>query len=172
MRCPLCDRRSGAMKPTTTRADTNFFEYLNPVYHNFLKSYAKPEFFKQYQQQRKKSFSLKDSKAQSPVQKEHSETTKFSAEDDEDSDDSENEEDEEKKALNLYYDFHLLDESLFTGMQIPGFFSKILEEELQNEPKPPYVWVHISCAKFLPELKFGDPVHMTNIIGRNFINVL
>jgi len=46
MRCPLCSKRGGALKPTTLRADTNIFEHLNPSFHAFLKSYARPELFR------------------------------------------------------------------------------------------------------------------------------
>jgi len=31
------------MKPTAMRADTNFFDQLNPDYHAFLKSYTKED---------------------------------------------------------------------------------------------------------------------------------
>lgn len=46
MRCPLCTKRGGALKPTTIRADTNILESLNLPFHAFLKSYAKPELFR------------------------------------------------------------------------------------------------------------------------------
>ena len=39
LRCPLCDKKGGAMKPTSIKADTEMFEYLNPEFHAYLKSY-------------------------------------------------------------------------------------------------------------------------------------
>lgn len=46
LRCCLCTKRGGAMKPTNLRADCNVFEGLNQPFHNFIKSYARPELFK------------------------------------------------------------------------------------------------------------------------------
>lgn len=40
MRCPLCTKRAGALKPTKLAATTNLFEHINPEYHAYLKSYA------------------------------------------------------------------------------------------------------------------------------------
>jgi len=66
------------------------------------------------------------------------------------------EEDEEEEE-DLYYDFELLDEN-FT------------EEELKDEPKPPYIWAHISCVLFIPELYFGDDIYASNILGLENVN--
>ena len=44
-------------------------------------------------------------------------------------------------------------------------FENFKEEELKNEPKPEYVWVHMTCVMFLPELYFGNKVYMKNIEG-------
>jgi len=35
-----------------------------------------------------------------------------------------------------------------------------------NEPKPPHVWTHLTCALFIPEVYFSDLTYMTNIIGK------
>jgi len=40
-----------------------------------------------------------------------------------------------------------------------------IEEELKDEPKPPYIWAHISCVLFIPELYFGDDIYASNILG-------
>ena len=37
LRCPFCCKRGGAMKPSQVKANTNFFQTLNPSYHNYLK---------------------------------------------------------------------------------------------------------------------------------------
>jgi len=44
----------------------------------------------------------------------------------------------------------------------------VSEEELSDEPKPNYIWIHISCVQFIPELHFGDKIQMTNILGKFF----
>jgi hypothetical protein len=35
----------------------------------------------------------------------------------------------------------------------------------ENEPKPKFVWVHITCVLFIPELYFKDSLNVTNIGG-------
>jgi len=40
-----------------------------------------------------------------------------------------------------------------------------LEEELQNEPKPVFVWAHLTCATFTPELYFSEDAYKSNILG-------
>ena len=40
LRCPLCTKRGGAMKPTVLWADTQHFASLNPEFHEFLSQYA------------------------------------------------------------------------------------------------------------------------------------
>jgi len=45
-----------------------------------------------------------------------------------------------------------------------------IEEELKDEPKPPYIWAHISCVLFIPELYFGDDIYASNILGLENVN--
>ena len=61
----------------------------------------------------------------------------------------------EDKAEDLYYDFQLQDDNL-------------TEEELENEPRFPNIWVHITCALFVPELYFSDDVTMSGVLGIHF----
>lgn len=61
------------------------------------------------------------------------------------------EEENESGNNNQYYDFHYLKE--FT------------EEELKNEPKPFFVWCHVSCALWTPECFFDDKNYYSNIKG-------
>ena len=46
LRCPFCDKRGGAMKPTCTRSDTRLLEHSNPSYHEFLHSYVRSDLMK------------------------------------------------------------------------------------------------------------------------------
>ena len=139
LRCPLCDKRGGAMKPTVTKADMDIFEYLNPSYHEFLRSYIKQGGYRNTPD--KKPLTFKDINRKK--------LSRFEG-------DYDREEDEEIQSNfqeKLYYNFLNQDESQFT------------EEELAEEPKPYYVWAHISCALFIPELFFADRIQMTNISG-------
>lgn len=112
LRCPLCDKRGGAMKPSHLRADTDLFENLNPGYDAFLKSYANPEFMKNHA--KTKYLSVKDLK--DGKKKDH--------EGDRDRDDASvksNEEDSDDDGLeNLYYDIQFIDDN-FNGN---GVFEK------------------------------------------------
>lgn len=127
------------MKPTVTKADMDIFEYLNPSYHEFLRSYIKQGGYRNTPD--KKPLTFKDINRKK--------LSRFEG-------DYDREEDEEIQSNfqeKLYYNFLNQDESQFT------------EEELAEEPKPYYVWAHISCALFIPELFFADRIQMTNISG-------
>lgn len=43
LRCPLCTKRGGALKPTVLWADTYYFANLNPEFHEFLSTYCREE---------------------------------------------------------------------------------------------------------------------------------
>jgi len=133
LRCPLCTKRGGAMKPTNLRADCTVFENQNQPFHNWIKSYARPELFKNLPK-----------RINPPVVKpkginpEDIDLHKIPG--------------DENYLEHLYYNFHTINFD----------FS---EEELKNEPKPPFVWAHITCATFIPELYFSDDEHKSTILG-------
>lgn len=62
VRCPLCDKRGGAMKPSPTKVDTDLFVYTNPGYHSFIRSYARTGSYRGVDQ---KPLSFKDLKRKS-----------------------------------------------------------------------------------------------------------
>lgn len=43
------------------------------------------------------------------------------------------------------------------------FCQEVTEKELEEEPKPLYLWIHMSCAHWIPEIKFGNPITKTPI---------
>jgi len=94
------------MKPTMTKADTDLFEYLNPDYHNFLKSYVKH--FSSKTLSDKKPLTFKDFK-RSKSSKSGMDIIKA---DDEDQGPNYQE--------NLYYNYHTVEENNFNG----NIFSK------------------------------------------------
>lgn len=97
LRCPLCDKRGGALKPSNLRADCDLFEHLNPNYHAFLKSYVSENFIKNAPQ----TIFLTDA---IPADINKDDDTKATTNDESDSNFSEN----------LYYDIQFLDDK-FTG---------------------------------------------------------
>lgn len=127
------------MKATGTRADTKLFEHINPGFHKFIQSYATPEVLKTLP--KAKSFVVTAPK-----------------QDEEDMED-------EEKTEDLYYDFQLQDDN-FTGKLLENIIiDLVLEEELENEPRFPYIWVHVTCALFVPELYFSDDVTVSGVLG-------
>lgn len=151
LRCPLCDKRGGAMKPSNIKADNDMFEALNPDFHQFLKSYATPDFIKEGH--KTKYLSMKDVKDLSISNKDTGEK--------EDKDDSDSEFSE-----NLYYDIQFIDENFSCNLLRKYLCSFIfLAEELVDQPKPFYLWLHLTCVLFIPELHFNDTNYMTTIIG-------
>lgn len=100
LRCPLCDKRGGALKPTCIRADSDLFEYLNPSYHAFLKSYASEDFIKNAP----KTLFATDAISGDTQELNKDDDTKATTNDDSDSNFSEN----------LYYDIQFLNDK-FTG---------------------------------------------------------
>ncbi|EGR28743.1 PHD-finger family protein, putative [Ichthyophthirius multifiliis] len=125
MRCPLCPKRGGALKPSKIQINLNTFENINPSYHLFASQctfneankykYEKIETeddinkdennFYLYQQQQQKDYKEKDG---------------------------------------LYYDFTITKDQ------------EVNLNILNNEPKPNYVWCHISCTLWTPECYFDD----------------
>jgi len=147
----MCDKRGGAMKPSLLRADTDLFETLNPGFHTYLKSYANPEFMKNAG--KVKYLSIKDQKL-----------PKKNNQEQEEGDDEE--EPDEEFTENLYYDIQFLNDK-FTGKENQEkLLTFKIEEELINEPKPVYIWAHLTCGLFIPELFFTDQTFMTNITGK------
>jgi hypothetical protein len=142
------------MKPSTTKATTELFEYLNPDYHALISSSPFQDNFD------KKPLTFKDVKRNRSLKSGLTGLDFLRAEEEQLFPSSYHEK--------LYYDYHSINEDDFTGKflscirEIKQF---LLEEELKNEPVPSYVWVHIPCVQFIPELYFGDKVQMTNVQG-------
>jgi bromodomain and PHD finger-containing protein 1 len=169
LRCPLCSKRGGAMKRTTFRCDTPYFANLNPVFHDYIQSYCYTKDFtkpltKQVSKQRPdaKEITIIKSMEEIPKEKEHEEgdtsattpnqpssTLELKKELLMDPDNKSN--DYEDK---LYYDFHFIDDNY-------------TELDLKNEPRPEYLWVHMTCVMFIPELYFGDKLNMNEVEGFN-----
>lgn len=134
MRCPLCTNRAGALKPTKLLATTNLFEHLNPEYHAFLKSYANSLH---------RTPSQKDVSESHHKSNSHIKWNKHEASNSRDKEEDTVAEHEKSTAQCLYYDYH----------ELKNTYS---ENELKDEPKPPNVWVHVTCVQFLPELDFSN----------------
>jgi len=98
LRCPFCDKRGGAMKPTCTRVDTNLFEFANPDFDAFLKTYSSADSVKAFPKNKPPNLYINKAKSQKSGGNHHQQ-----------------EEDEEEEEEDLYYDFELLDEN-FTGI--------------------------------------------------------
>ncbi|EAS02021.2 PHD zinc finger protein (macronuclear) [Tetrahymena thermophila SB210] len=131
LRCALCTKRGGAMKPSKIPITSNIFQHTNTQYYEFQKTCkaGPPNKKQRYEDPNEKQNKVGSaSKHTSP----------------------ENEEVEEE-SNSQYYDFHYLKE--FT------------EEELKNEPKPYFVWCHITCTLWTPECFFDDKNYYTNIKG-------
>ena len=153
MRCPLCTRRAGALKPSLLSTKSNFFERLNPEYHSYLKSLASTSRLKRDNALLGQKTLPED--AQNDKMRSDSVDVKLLLSQDQDEVD---EETSGKYEEDLYYDYHSLrDESV--GI------------DLQNEPKPDFVWTHITCALFIPELHFRDSSSLTDITGKYWSNV-
>ena len=46
-----------------------------------------------------------------------------------------------------------------------------IEEELINEPKPACVWVHMTCALFIPELYFDDENYISHVLDTILLEI-
>jgi len=86
------------MKPTCTRVDTDLFEFSNPEFDAFLKSYCHTDSVKAFPKIKPPSLYINKAKNKSGVAAHH---------------------DDEDEEQDLYYDFELLDEH-FTGKNIVG----------------------------------------------------
>jgi len=92
------------MKPSALKADTDMFEYLNPDFHGFLKSYVKTTNLKTLSD--KKPMTFKDFK-RSKLPK--CDKDVFLGDD---------EKSQSNYHENLYYNYHTVDENNFTGKQL------------------------------------------------------
>lgn len=150
------------MKPTVTKADVEMFEYLNPDFHSFLRSYTKPGTLRSLSD--KKPLSFKDIKKNKQA-KAGFDILGGGAPAVAATEEGRPQSDYQEK---LYYDYHSIDDMNFTGKPLSRDrkLKRCIEEELQDEPKPYFIWVHITCVQFIQELYFGDRTHLTNVYGR------
>ena len=88
------------MKPTCTRVDTDLFEFANPEFDAFLKSYSETDSVKAFPKIKAPNLYINKTKNKSGAATHH-----------------EDEEEEEEEEQDLYYDFELLDEN-FTGKEV------------------------------------------------------
>lgn len=151
MRCPLCSKRSGALKPTVLPATTGMFENVNPQFHKYLSSY-----FHSLDATRSKGGALsRHSQAYETLKPRLSAEASLNKTHLPQSEPGE--ENPEKYKQNLYYDYQ--EEST----------KSYDDSELQNEPKPAFIWAHIVCVKLIPELFFQDTSNLTKIDGKSFL---
>lgn len=109
LRCPFCDKRGGAMKPTCTRVDTNLFEASNPNFHDFLASYADSEEVKSLPK-------FKPISLYAPMKvEEEEESSSFNSNNCLINLLGEHEEEGHKHEEDLYYDFEIMNDN-FTGI--------------------------------------------------------
>ena len=135
LRCPFCNIRGGAMKVSSLKADTNIFQETNPNFHNFLKSYSNEDLQKTSKSRSLKSLQPPKSTSTVILKDKKSEKTQ----------------NEQNSNLGKFL-FHKDNEN------------NILDVN-SDEPKPSYVWAHITCALFIPELYFKDSANVNNIAG-------
>ncbi|KAL4442844.1 hypothetical protein ABPG74_010733 [Tetrahymena malaccensis] len=131
LRCALCTKRGGAMKPSKIPITSNIFQHTNTQYYEFQKTCkaGPPNKKQRYEDPNEKQNKVGSASKHSTPENEEA----------------------EEESNSQYYDFHYLKE--FT------------EEELKNEPKPYFVWCHITCTLWTPECFFDDKNYYTNIKG-------
>lgn len=96
------------MKPTSTKADIDRFEYFNPDYHNFLRTYTK-------------SGSLRNVFDKKPLTFKDFKRNKFNRMNN-DIYTTEEEDSQSNYHEKLYYDYHTVEENNFTGKFLDLFF--------------------------------------------------
>ena len=146
MRCPLCSNRSGALKPTVVPLTTEMFQHTNPEFHKYLVYCVNnPDPNKNKANSSRNGMDIEPPKPNSnglPL-------SNLSLLDE--SLDGNG----EKQQQDLYYDYH---EEMTKTYD---------DNDLPNEPRPDFVWAHITCAQFIPELFFQDKTSLTKIDGKS-----
>ena len=237
MRCPLCSRRGGAMKPTAFSIDDIIFETLNPNYHSFqldcvkyfennhIKLEENHEFKEKIENENPKpkkvkiSTLLKHNKYNNDIDQKSRKTSRKKEIIDENANPKENLNNEcvainegntgtlisnEDNAKVLSYNVEkasksrkkskgidninennvvLFDKSIKvnrvcckTNRITPHITNAVIHEnpsdnnQINGTPRPDRIWVHLSCALWIPEVYFDEMRTDNNIKGLDAID--
>lgn len=196
LRCPLCTKRGGALKPTVLWADTQYFANLNPDYHEFLSRYCKDDkvrtaklanSHKSHRLEPRRSLS-KNCKCLSSAVISYRVLDIETSENHGKCNGVGHEMEHEKSSVSSHHGkglkfdkramaHHFVDTSsanrnehadvlLSLYYDAQNLPEYFTEEELKNEPQPEKVWAHITCCLFIPGLYFIDKENVTDIDGK------